>query len=309
MTSTEAEKKYKRKDSHPQVAAVKINSHSLSKRKQSPSATSTLTLIKSAPTSPGKRHVEVLKASHQGDEQNSGYENSSVRPMGFTAGRTSQAALPTSGLPKGAVFNANSLSSNVLVSFSPDSSTQGMSSNFATKCLTTDTQEGPLKPSSSVLGIVDTKAAAELSKIPCGEYRGSGQASDADDERDESDIDPLLGNYENADVDRLNRDSVVPSPQKDDQGLHSKLHAMRLIQSEKRRTKEGINDDYYSESSAASPIKMGETTMEHSPSKLGRSPATAEDADEEDNATKENRSPDEKVGQLLLHARVKRAKL
>lgn len=309
VTSTEAEKNSKRKDTHPQLAAVKVNSHSLSKRKQSSSATSTMTLIKSSPTSPRKRHVEVFKASHQDDEQNSGYKNSSVRPIGFTAEQTSQVVLPTSGLSKGTVFSANGFSSNVLVSFSPDSSTQGMSSNFATKCLTTDTQEGPLKPSSSVLGIVDTKVTAELSKIPCGEYRGSGQASDADDERDESDVDTLIGHHENADIDRLNRDSVVPSPEKDDQGLHCKLRAMRLIQSEKRRSKEGINDDYYSESSATSPIKMAENTMEHPPSKLGLSPGTAEDADEEDNATKENRSPVEKAGQLLLHPRVKRAKL
>lgn len=305
---SEAEKKYKCSDTYRQLAAIKVNSNSLSQRKHLPSTTSTLPLIKSPPTSTRKRRVQVLETSDQGEEQHSGIENGSVRRKGFNAEQTSQAAVHVSSLSKHTKSSANTFSSSALVSFIPYSSTQGMSTNLATKCLKAGTQEGALKSTSLVLGPIDTKAAAELSKISCSGYRGSGQASDADDERDESDIDRLIGSIKNAGADHLNGDSVVPSPDQDDQGLHTKFQGMLLIPSKKRRTKEEIKDESNSESSATSPSKYVETKMERSPSKLGLSSGTAEDADEEDNATKENCPPVEKVGLLLLQHHVKRAK-
>lgn len=300
MTFSEAEKKQKCNDTHRQLAPVKVNSNGMSKRKPSPTTTSTLS-TKPAPTSPRKRPVQVLEASHQGNGQNPGTEQSSVQPSNFTAEQTSQAAFSISGQPRN---SAKTLSSSGLVSFGLDSTTQGMSTNLATQCLKAETQGRPLRSSSSVLGIVDTKAAAELSKISCIEYRGSGQASDADDENDESDID----RYENTDAGRLSRDSVVPSPETDDQGLHTEFQAMLWIQSENIRIKEG-NDEHNSESSTTSPLKAVKIKMECAPSKPGLSSGTAKDADEEDNATKEYRPPIEKMEQSLLHPGDERAKL
>lgn len=308
-TFSEVEKKYKSNAAHRQLAALKVNSNCLLNLKHPPSNTSTLSSIKSATTSPRKRHVQALETSHHHDEQNLRSENSSIRPNGFTAEQRPQAALSMSSLPKSTESSANILTSDILVYCSPPSSTQGGSTSFATKHLKPEAKEGSLKPSSLVLCTTGTKAAAELTKISCSEYRGSGQTSDADDELDESDIDPLIGNKENTDPDRLNRDSVAPSLEKDDQGLHTKLQAMLLIQSKTRRAQEGINDEYNSESSATSPLNILETKMKRSTSTLGLSLGTAEDADDEDDATKEIRSPVEKVGQLLLHNGVKRTKL
>lgn len=300
VTFSEPEKKHKCNDTHRQSAAVKVNSNAVSKRKLSPTITSTLS-IKLALKSPRKRPVQVLEASHQGNRQNPGTDQGSVQPNNFTAEQTSQAAFSISGQPRN---SANTLSSSELVSFSPGSTTQGMSTNLVTQCLKAETQGRPLRSSSSVLGIVDRKAAAELSKISCSDYRGSGQASDADDENDESDVDK----YENTDAGRLNRDSVVPSPETDDQGLHTEFQAMLWIQSEKLRIKDG-NDEHNSESSTTSPLKMMKIKMECVPSKPRLSSGTAEDADEEDNTTKKRRTPIEKMGQALLHPSDERAKL
>lgn len=308
-TFSQVEKKYQSNAAHRQLAALKVNSNSLLNIKHPPSNTSILSSSKSAPTSPRKRHVQALETSHHHDEPNLRSENSSIRPNGFIAEQTSQAALSMSSLPKSTESSANILTSNILVYCSPPSSTHGGSTSLATKCLKPEAKEGSLKPSSLISCTIDTKAAAELTKLPCSEYRGSGQTSDADDELDESDIDPLIGNKENTDPDRLNRDSVAPSLEKDDQGLHTKLQAMLLIQSKTRRAKEGINDEYNSESSATSPSNILETKMKRSTSTLGLSSGTTEDADDEDNATKEIRPPVEKVGQLLLHNGVKRSKL
>lgn len=304
-TFPQAEKKYKGNDTHRQLAAVKVNSNGLSERKHAPSITSTLSSIKSAPTSPLKRCVQVLATSHRGDEQTSCTEYSCVRPNGFTAEQTSHAAFSKFSLLKSTESGADTLSSSGLLSSGLDHSTLGISTNLTTKSQEAETKEGPIKPPSSVLRTVDTKAAAELSQSACSDYRGSGQASDADDERDESDIDPLIGTNENTDADRLNHDPVASSVKQDDQGLHTELQAMVLIQSYSHRTKKGKCS---SESGGTSPSKTVETKMERSPSMLGLSSGTAEDADEEDNANKENSPPIERAGQLLLHHRIKRTK-
>lgn len=304
-TFSQAEKKYKCNDTHRQLAAVKVNSNGLSKRKHAPSTSSTLSSIKSAPTSPPKRCVQVLEISHRGDEQNWCTEYSCVRANSFTAEQTSHAAFSKSSLPK-STASANTLSSSVLLSSGLDPSMVGTSTKLTTKSKEAETEEGSIKPPSSVLRTVDTKATTELGNIACSDYRGFGQASDADDERDESDIDLLIGNNENADANRLNHDPVASSEKQDDQGLHTELQAMVLIQSNRHRTKEG---KYSSESGGTSPSKTVETKMERPPPILGLSSGTAEDADEEDNANKENSPPIEKVGQLLLHHRIKRTKL
>lgn len=308
-TFSEANKKYKCNDTCRQLAAIKSISSSLPKRKHSPSATSTLSSIKSAPTNPHKRLVQVPETSHQGDEQNSDTGKSAVRPCGFTAMQTSQAALSMSSLPKSIESSATTLSSSVFVSYGPDSSTQGMSTDLAPKYPKTETKEGSLNSSRLDLSTVDSKGAVELVKTPCSQYRVSGQASDADDELDESDIDPSIANIQSTDADRLNRDSVMPSPEQDDQGLHTKLQKMLLIPSKKCRTKEGINDEYNSESSATSPLKFVQGKIKRSASRLGLSSGTAEDADDEDEATKENCPPVEKIGQFVTGHRVKRERL
>lgn len=298
VTFPEAEKKNKCNDTHRQLATVKVKSNGLSKCKHLPSTKSTLLFVKSASTSPRKHHVQVLETPHQGGEQYSGTEICSVRPNAFTAEQTSQAVLSASSLPGGPKSTADTLSSSVPVPISQDSSTQDTTSKLATECLKTETKESSLKLPSSVMGTVDTKATPEFSKISSSEYRGSGQASDADDERDESDIDPSTGNNVHTDVKSMACDTVVPSPDNgpdnDDQDLHAKLQSLLLIPSKKRRTKKGIID-YNSESSATSPLKTMDTKME-------RLPGTAEDADEEDNATKKEHAL------VLWHHRGKRAK-
>ena len=304
-TFPQAEKKYKCNDTHRQLSAVKVNSNGQSKRKHPPSTTSTFFSIKSAPTSPLKRCIQVLETSHPDDEQNSCTKDSCVRSKGFTAEQTSHAAFSKFGLPKSTESSADILSSSGLLSSRLDPSTLGISTILTTKSQEAETVEGAIELPSSALRTVDPKASTELRKLASSDYRGFGQASDADDERDESDIDPLIETNENTDGDRLNHDAVASSGKQDDQGLHTKLHAMVLIQSNRHRTKEGKRS---SESGGTPPSKIVETRMERSPPVLGFVSGTAEDADEEDNADKENSPAIEKVGQLLLHHRSKRTK-
>ena len=72
-----------------------------------------------------------------------------------------------------------------------------------------------------------TDTLAVLSKQPGDDaYRRTGQASDADDERDESDLEGQLAN------DKENQDPDDPddfwSADKDDEGLHGQLEAVRI---------------------------------------------------------------------------------
>ncbi|MCJ1468417.1 hypothetical protein MMC07_007045 [Pseudocyphellaria aurata] len=311
VTFSEAGKRNKCNDTHRQLATVKVKSNGMSKCKHLPSTKSTLDFVKSASTSPRKHHLQVLETRHQGGEQYLSSETCSFRPNGFTAEQISQAALSVSSLLECPKSSATTSSSSVPVSISQDSSTQNTTSKLAAECLKPKTKESPLKLPSSVMSTVDTKAAPGFIKLSSSEYRGSGQASDADDERDESDIDPSTRNNIHTDVESITRDTVVPNPDNgldkgpdnDDEDLHAKLQKMLLTKSKKRRTKNGIKEEYNSESSTTSPLKSMETKLESSPSKFGLLSGTAEDADEEDNATKKDFPP------VLLHHRGKRAKL
>ncbi len=144
---------------------------------------------------------------------------------------------------------------------------------------------------SSDLNSISNKALAELDEISSKVYRISGQASDADDERDASDIETLLGyDDELEDTDTLeNQENIPPGGvDQDDQGLSTGLRDGLSINGMRGHISNRSNSDENRSIEGGISIvvlKERETKRRELPliSPLLFS-VTAEEADEEDNA-------------------------
>lgn len=138
---------------------------------------------------------------------------------------------------------------------------------------------------------VSTKPLVELAEISKEEYRTSSQASDADDERDESDIETVIGcDDEPSDTENRfkGKENIPPTrPHQDDQGLSVELQDKLSVKSEKHR--HGMDEGQSSEKvrvTVSKSVKKQET--ENTAVSLMSSPGSplsgvGEDADEEDN--------------------------
>lgn len=97
----------------------------------------------------------------------------------------------------------------------------------------------PCNLGSTDSNVVSTKPLVELAEISKEEYRTSSQASDADDECDESDLETVIGcDDEPSDTDNYfqNKENIPPTrAHQDDQGLSVELRDKLLVKSEKPR--------------------------------------------------------------------------
>lgn len=138
---------------------------------------------------------------------------------------------------------------------------------------------------------VSAKPLVEFAKICKEEYRTSSHASDADDERDESDLETVIGcGDEPFDTDNRFKDKENVPPTRthqDDQGLSVELKDKLSVTSEKHR--HGMDDGQSSENvSVTASTSVEKEGKENTTVSLISPPGSplsgnGEDADEEDN--------------------------
>lgn len=136
-----------------------------------------------------------------------------------------------------------------------------------------------------------TKPQVEFAEISREEYRAFSQASDADDERDESDLETVIGyDDEPSDTDNHFKDKENIPPTRtyqDDQGLSVELQDKLSIKSQKHR--DGIDGAQSSEKvSVTKSTSVDKHETENTAVSLISPPGSplsgvGEDADEEDN--------------------------
>lgn len=149
----------------------------------------------------------------------------------------------------------------------------------------------PCNLASTDSNVVSSKSLVELAEISKEEYRTSSQASDADDECDESDLETVIGcDDELFDIDNRfkNKENIPPSrAHQDDQGLSVELRNKLSVKSEKHRhgMGEGQSSEKVSVTVSTSVEKQETENTTVSFVSPPRSPLSGmgEDADEEDN--------------------------
>lgn len=138
---------------------------------------------------------------------------------------------------------------------------------------------------------LSTKPLVELAEISKEEYRASSQASDADDERDESDLETVIGcDDEPSDTDNhfKDKENIPPTRRyQDDQGLSVELQDKLSVTSQKHR--DGTDGAQSSEKvSVTKSTSVNKRETENTAVSLISPPGSplsgvGEDADEEDN--------------------------
>lgn len=149
----------------------------------------------------------------------------------------------------------------------------------------------PCNLASTDSNVVSTKSLVELAEISKEEYRTSSQASDADDECDESDLETVIGcDDELFDIDSRfkNKENIPPSrAHQDDQGLSVELRNKLSVKSEKHR--HGMDESQSSEkvsvtvSTSLEKQETENTTVSFMSPPRSPLSGLGEDADEEDN--------------------------
>lgn len=150
---------------------------------------------------------------------------------------------------------------------------------------------GPCNLASTDPNPVSPKPLVKFAEISKDEYRTSSHASDADDERDESDLETVIGyGDERFDTDtRLKDKENIPPTRthQDDQGLSIELQDKLSVKSEKQR--HGLDEGQFSEKAivtvSTSVENEGKENIAVSLTPAPGSPNSGigEDADEEDN--------------------------
>lgn len=135
------------------------------------------------------------------------------------------------------------------------------------------------------------KRLVELAEISKGEYRASSQASDADDERDESDLETVIGcDDEPSDTDNHFKDKENIPPTRtyqDDQGLSVELQDKLSVKSQKHRDgmdgAQSSEKDRVTKSTSVVKYETENTAVSLICSPDSPLSGVGEDADEEDN--------------------------
>lgn len=284
-TWDKSDPKYKFSEGHRELAVVKIHPPSLAKRRQSRSAASTLHSTKSTLTNSTLRHTKELQSSQTSEEQD--FDSDEVN-----ANRPSHSTLSKVSIPKSTTSIFMSSSCGALA-FAKNNSSSSIPSNLSNGSDPTRTQ-GSSPTLSSDLDGIHKKALAELNKFCKEKYRKYGQASDADDEREDSDAETLLGAKKDEmddEISFLDKENLTPNPNQDDQGLHMELRDMLCIRNKKRRISLPTSDEHSEEGSSAVSLDKGKKIKLNSP-KSSPAPAVTtaialgvlQDSKEEDSA-------------------------
>ena len=149
----------------------------------------------------------------------------------------------------------------------------------------------PCNLASTDSNVVSTKPLVELAEMSKEEYRTSSQASDADDECDESDLETVIGcDDEPSDTDNhfKNKENIPPTrAHQDDQGLSVELRDKLLVKSDKPRhgmdKAQSREKDSVTVSKSVEKQETENTIVSLMPPPDSSLSGMGEDADEEDN--------------------------